>query len=122
MKCRKCGTALIPDESNCSWCGAAVTPDLVVQETSSYNNLCVIGFCLSLASIFVATFGCLGLAAFIISKKGRKACLSSGEQGRGMALAGEIIGMTTFVLWTLLLILAGGLLWSLLYVVKGLGS
>lgn len=121
MRCKKCGTQLVPDETNCLWCGEEITPELMVQETGSYNNLCVIGFCLALASVFVAAFGCLGLAAFIISKNGRKACLSSGEQCRGLALAGEIIGMIMFVIWILLLILAGWLLWSFLYVVKGLG-
>jgi hypothetical protein len=62
-----------------------------------FNKFAIWGFVIACVSMFI--FGILGIAGAILSQRAIKQIALSGERGRGLAIAGTIIGIVAVVLY-----------------------
>jgi hypothetical protein len=62
---------------------------------SPYNKLAIWGFVIACVSAFI--FGILGVVGVVLSQRAIKQIALSGERGRGLAIAGTIIGIIAVV-------------------------
>lgn len=109
IKCSNCGTELSNNEAFCTNCETKVgetnqTPsNQVIQPTTQSNDktklnkMGLIGFIISLVSIWLATI-ILGPVAAILSALAIKQIQSTGEKGKGFAIAGLVISIAGLVL------------------------
>lgn len=114
MYCKKCGSLLDDDAVVCPNCGvptdnyyASAAP--IFKRT---NGLGIAGFVISLLSIVLGYLYCIpSIIAFALSLAGhlnRKNCTNA----NGLALAGIIISVATFVFWLIILIIAAVIYFS----------
>lgn len=104
--CRRCGVKLEEGMRFCPSCGAAVTEAYPGQvsgaaprpRTASSNGLAVAGFVVSLVSLLINFLGIVGIVGLILSGIGLSQASREGDNRRGMALAGVIIGALS-TLW-----------------------
>ena len=75
---------------------------------ANYNGLSIAGFCVSCAAIFFnrTLFGLAGIAGLILSIIGLRQCNARGDKGRGLAIAGIVIGAVLTLLVILLIVIA----------------
>ena len=124
MKCPNCGTELTNNETFCTNCGKRVdgaieTPTGVessntntenkveqpVQQTeqptaannTKYNGVVISGFVIAIISIFIFSI-VLGPIAAILSAIGLKQVNETNEKGKGLAIAGIIIGIAVIII------------------------
>lgn len=125
MKCPDCGTELNNNETFCTNCGKRVdgaidTPTGVessntntennneqpVQnaqqpaapvDTAKYNSVVISGFVISIISLFIFSI-ILGPIAAILSAIGLRKVNETNEKGKGLAIAGIIIGISVIVI------------------------
>jgi len=124
MKCPNCGTELTNNETFCTNCGKRVdgaieTPTGVessntntenkveqpVQQTeqpsaannTKYNGVVISGFVIAIISIFKFSI-VLGPIAAILSAIGLKQVNEKNEKGKGLAIAGIIIGIAVIII------------------------
>lgn len=124
MKCPNCGTELNNNETFCTNCGKRVdgaidTPTGVessntntennneqpaqnVQQsapanTAKYNSTVITGFVISIISIFIISI-ILGPVGAILSAIGLKQVSETNEKGKGLAIAGIIIGIAVIII------------------------
>jgi ABC-type Fe3+ transport system permease subunit len=71
------------------------------------NQKALVSLILSIISLFVC--GLIGIAGIILGSSAKKEIKQTGEQGEGLATAGQIIGIISLVLWIVfpLLIVVG---------------
>lgn len=119
MFCKKCGNELSEKDNFCTKCGyqvnevaeekAAVSEStvevapveveasapvatVVVEEKKKMSGKSVAGFIVSLAGLFVSPIIC-GIIGIILSIKGMKQTKSGELRGRGLAIAGLVLGI-----------------------------
>lgn len=63
----------------------------------SFSKQAIAGFAVSCIALFV--FGFLGILGFVLSMRGLRATRDIGLRGRGLAIAGVIIGLIDFLYW-----------------------
>ncbi len=124
MKCPNCGTELNNNETFCTNCGKRVdgaidTPtgvessntntenkveetvqqanQPVAANTTKYNSTVITGFVISIISIFIISI-ILGPVGAILSAIGLKQVSETNEKGKGLAIAGIIIGIAVIVI------------------------
>ncbi len=124
MKCPNCGTELNNNETFCTNCGKRVdgaidTPtgvessntntenkveetvqqanQPVAANTAKYNSTVITGFVISIISIFIISI-ILGPVGAILSAIGLKQVSETNEKGKGLAIAGIIIGIAVIVI------------------------
>lgn len=124
MKCPSCGTELNNNETFCTNCGKRVdgaidTPtgvessntntenkveqpvqqatQPVAANTTKYNSTVITGFVISIISIFIISI-ILGPVGAILSAIGLKQVSETNEKGKGLAIAGIIIGIAVIVI------------------------
>lgn len=76
-------------------------------QNAKYNGLSIAGFCVSCAAIFfnLTLFGLAGIAGLILSIIGLRQCNARGDKGRGLAIAGIVIGAVLTLLTILTIVL-----------------
>lgn len=76
-------------------------------QNAKYNGLSIAGFCVSCAAIFFnrTLFGLAGIAGLILSLIGLRQCNACGDKGRGLAIAGIVIGAVLTLLVILSIVL-----------------
>lgn len=117
MFCKNCGKQ-IPDDSNyCPECGCALnstnansvfvqTPEYakepkynteavkpVVEQSKQTSVWAMIGFALSIASIFLSFSGLVPMSALLVSVVGFVDCKNHNKSGKGFCLVGIIIAI-----------------------------
>ncbi len=124
MKCPNCGTELNNNETFCTNCGKRVdgaidTPtgvessntntenkveetvqqanQPVAANTAKYNSTVITGFVISIISIFIISI-ILGPVGAVLSAIGLKQVSETNEKGKGLAIAGIIIGIAVIVI------------------------
>ena len=117
MNCQKCGKEIEANSPFCPECGATQDmsargnvppapppPQAQVHQPSasgSYNGLAVAGFVVSLVSLFINFWGIIGIVGLILSAFGMQKVKLLNQKGRGLAIAGLVIGIISAV-WGLL--------------------
>lgn len=124
MKCPNCGTELTNNETFCTNCGKRVdgaidTPtgvetsntntenevekpvqqatQPVATNTAKYNSTVIIGFVIAIISLFFFPI-ILGPVAAVLSAIGLKQVNETNEKGKGLAIAGIIIGIAVIII------------------------
>ena len=119
MFCKKCGNQLSEKDNFCTKCGyqvnevaeekaaavestvevapveveaSAPVASVVVEEKKKMSGKSVAGFIVSLAGLFVSPIIC-GIIGIILSIKGMKQTKSGELRGRGLAIAGLVLGI-----------------------------
>ena len=86
-----------PPQQDCTPCAPS----------ANYNGLSIAGFSLSCAAIlFNFFFGLPGIVGLILSIIGLRQCNARGDKGRGLAIAGIVIGAVLTLLVILLIVIA----------------
>lgn len=86
-----------PPQQDCTPCAPS----------ANYNGLSIAGFSLSCAAIiFNFLFGLPGIVGLILSIIGLCQCNARGDKGRGLAIAGIVIGAVLTLLVILLIVIA----------------
>src|SRR5258708_3774694 len=62
------------------------------------NQKALVSLILSIVSLFVC--GLIGIAGIILGSSAKREIKLTGEQGEGLATAGQIIGIISLILWT----------------------
>jgi hypothetical protein len=70
-----------------------------------FSRLAIAGFILSCISLFI--FGFVGLIGFLLSARGFRAIRRGAVRGRGLAIAGMIIGAFGFLFYAVSLFVKG---------------
>jgi uncharacterized membrane protein YvbJ len=122
MYCNKCGARIAEGSSFCSQCGAAVDqpaeqpqPEntqpqteqaLATEQTSGFAVaslvLGIVGIIINFLSVLAIIFGAIG-----ISQTSNNPAL----KGKGMAVAGLVLGIIVVFLWIILIFLIGSFFW-----------
>ena len=97
MYCSKCGKEIADNSTFCPECGAPQNSVGGTQVNSNpkggYNSMCILGLVISGISLLLNFFGIVGIAGTIVSVIGMMNCKKSNEKGKGLAIAGIIIGV-----------------------------
>ena len=103
MFCKNCGVKLEENARFCPNCGANQKEETVIEnrqaeytpeykKAPSYNTMAIVGFVISLISLFLNFFGLVGIAAVITSVIGLNKINTSYENGKALAIIGIVIG------------------------------
>lgn len=109
MYCKNCGMQIEDGSVYCPRCGAAQSgissfaPDSPAPATN--NTLAVVGFVVALISLLINFWGIVGIAATILSVLGYLGCKQKNQKGKGLAIAGIVIGAIS-VVWACVSLLA----------------
>ena len=117
MFCSKCGNQIAEGAAFCAKCGAAQQSTSVLVENTPYqkteeittNTMAIIGFVVSLISLLINFWGIVGIAATVLSVLGYIGCKQKNQKGKGLALAGIIIGASSVIWGTISLIVLSGM-------------
>lgn len=113
MYCSKCGKEMSDDTQFCPYCGqstAGASESAKSQNEEKYNVCAIVGFILSLVSLFISIYGMVNVAAVIVSAIGLIQTKERGESGSSLAIAGIIIGSLAFLLVLIIIALFGSML------------
>ena len=104
MFCKKCGKEIKDGTVFCPECGAPQTADnengfnnTAAVQGSTKNTLCIVGFVISIISIFLNFYGIVGIAGIIVSVIGLTDCKKKNQSGNKLAIAGIIIGVISVI-------------------------
>jgi hypothetical protein len=80
--------------------GSVPPPAYAAQPVVStqQNALAITGLCLSIVSLFIGFFGTVPIAGVVVSVLGYRKSVELGGKGRGLAIAGIIVGGISLVL------------------------
>lgn len=95
--CSNCGKELNEGVNFCSNCGEAIskeTKEVVVSnyESENTNSLAIAGFVTAMVSLFLNFWGIVGIIATVLSAVAIGQVNRIKEKGKGLAIAGVIIG------------------------------
>ncbi len=94
--CENCGAELKENSEVCLECGKYVSKKGNNGNTKNYdenNKLALAGFIVSMVSLLINFAGLVGLAGAILSGTGLVQVSKGNGKGKGMAIAGLIIGI-----------------------------
>lgn len=103
MFCKKCGTKINFETRFCPNCGEAMwldntkNPVNLSSTPKPLNTMCVIGFVTSIISLFLNFWGIIGIIATILSVVGLVNYSEKENRGKGLAIAGIIIGISSIL-------------------------
>lgn len=113
MYCSKCGKEYGEGVQFCPYCGQASTDTVKYfanHKEEKYNVCAIVGFVLSLVSLFLSFGGVLPLASLIVSAVGVKQTKERNEKGSGHAIAGVVIGAVCLIFALIVTIFFGSLI------------
>lgn len=109
MFCKNCGKEIDDKAVICPHCGVAQANLAEPAEKKPVNGLGIAGFVISLLSMYLSVYFCIasivGLVLSTIGYAKRK-----NHSLNGLALAGIIISIVTFVIWAIVWLAVGSLL------------
>lgn len=113
MFCMNCGKEIPDSTAFCIHCGAAQSggaahpaPATLRQEAPAANNtMAIIGFVVSIISLLINFWGIVGIAATVLSVLGLMGCKQKNQKGKGLAIAGIVIGGIS-IIWGAISLLA----------------
>ena len=114
MFCKTCGSeindnAIICPKCGCSTKDAMETQSQVVQK-KKINVLCLVGFVLSLVSLFIALVGTVAIAALVLSIIGIVQANKNDERLKGLGIAGIIVSVGSLIYTIYALVILAALL------------
>ena len=96
IKCRECGKEISEMSTTCPNCGCP--QNLQSKDTiNKMNSFAIAGFSISIVSLFLNLWGLVGAIAVVLSGISLKQINKTNENGKGLAIAGLIIGMISVV-------------------------
>ncbi len=95
--CPNCGKEVNENAVICVNCGVALNNQNIVDETNKTNSLAVAGFVTSIVSLIINLWGLVGLISLILSVIGLVQISNKQEKGKGLAIAGTIIGFISII-------------------------
>ncbi len=113
MYCPKCGEQNPDNSSFCGKCGAALTQTASVPqrplETARTSGLAIASLVLGIVGIFINFLSILAIifGAIAMGQTGRNPNL----KGRGMAVAGLVLGIIVAAFWIIIIIFVGSAFW-----------
>lgn len=93
--CTNCGAELTDEQDICVKCGKMVKKSNSSNENK--NTMAVTGFVIAIVSLFLNFGGLVGLAATICSGIGLSKTKEFDGNGKGLAIAGLIIGILSII-------------------------
>ena len=101
--CTKCGKKVEEKDIFCQYCGKQLVDEVVsddgeVINPSKNNSLALAGFIVSLCSLFISLWGLTAIVGIILSSIGLGQIKKTNENGKGLAIAGIIIGAASIVI------------------------
>ncbi len=101
--CDNCGTELQEGQDICLKCGKIINKKAT---SSEMNSLALAGFIVALVSLFLNFWGIVGIVATVLSGVSLPQIKSRAQQGKGLAIAGLIIGIFSILygLYTILML------------------
>ena len=94
--CPNCGAELQDEQDICVKCGKMVKKNNN-QASNNKNTLATTGFVIAIVSLFINYAGVVGLVATIISAIGLTKSKNYNGAGKGLAIAGLIIGIISII-------------------------
>ncbi len=95
--CPNCGKEVNENAVICVNCGVSLNGKNNVVNGNKNNSLAVAGFVTSIVSLIINLWGIVGLLALILSVIGLVQISNNKEKGKGLAIAGIIIGAFSIV-------------------------
>ena len=95
--CPNCGKEVDEKAVVCVGCGVSLANQNISVQDNKTNSLAVAGFATSLVSLIINLWGIIGLLALILSIVGLVQVGNKNEKGKGLAIAGIIIGAFSIV-------------------------
>lgn len=118
MFCKRCGKEIMDDAVICPNCGCATKEATGASNLSAEpeqikkaNVLCIVGFVLSVVSLFLALFGTVAIVALVMSVVGIVQCNQKGEKLKGLGIAGLIVSIGSIVYTVYVLVISMALLY-----------
>lgn len=123
INCTNCGNQIADNAMNCPFCGAPVAKQPIQQPYGQQpygqpmqqpygmpmqqpygmqktNGAAVAGFVLSIVGLFLTLWGIIPIIGIVLSAIALKTIGQTGEKGKGLAIAGLVIGIIDLV-WVL---------------------
>lgn len=106
MFCKVCGKEVDDKAVICPSCGCKVeetaatdvgTPAVKVEKNNKINVLGLIGFILSVCSLFLSLYGSIAVAGVILSIIGLVQCVKNGYGLKGFPIAGIVVGACSII-------------------------
>ena len=115
MYCKTCGNEINDNAIICPKCGCPTkeTTSSTTNEpteTKKINILCIIGFVLSLISLFLSLYGIVPIASLVLSIIGVVQAGKKGEKLKGLGIAGICVSVGSFIYTVFVLIILGAIL------------
>lgn len=95
--CTNCGAELNDDQDICVKCGKMVKKSNNNASNEKKNNMATTGFVIALVSLIINFGGIVGLLATIFSAIGLAKVKEFEGNGKGLAIAGLIIGIISII-------------------------
>ncbi len=118
MFCKTCGKEVNDNAVICPHCGCALKNESVYvqakNDVKKINVMCLVGFILSIVSIFISFYCIMAIAGLVLSIVGVVQTNKTGERLKGLGIAGIIIATLSLII-TLIVILIGLTILSELY-------
>lgn len=111
INCKECGKEISDEASFCPNCGYSVNNSNATEINNQSNNyvktngFAVAGFVISLVSLLINFWGIVGLLGTIFSAIALNEINKHNEKGKGMAIAGLIIGIIG-IIWGIIVLAA----------------
>lgn len=125
MYCPLCGKEVNEEHNFCKYCGSSLKENVqeeveaivveepkiidvkeekieVKNEDKDYNLCAIFGFIAGIISIFFSFYGIMNIAAIVLSAVALNQIKKTGEQGKGLAIAGLATGIVSIVIIVLL--------------------
>lgn len=93
MFCKNCGAEIDDKAVICPKCGV----ETAVREKEKWNALALTGFILAVISMVIDFYGIVGITGFVLSIVGFFQVRSRGGRGRGLAIAGIVMGAVAII-------------------------
>ncbi|MBO5328061.1 MAG: hypothetical protein J6B04_02675 [Clostridia bacterium] len=105
MFCKVCGKEINENAVVCPHCGCGVA-----QAQKSTSVAAVVGFIMSLVSLFISFYCIIPVLGVVFSGIGMSATSYGKKKGRGIAVAGLVISIISLVLNIIILATVGSML------------
>ena len=111
MFCKNCGKEIDDNAVVCVHCGVAT--GVTVETTKKVNAFGIAGFVVSLVSLYLGAYFCIasvvGLVLSIVGMVNMKKCRIN-----GLAIAGLVIGIISLLIWAIVWIALGALIFTII--------
>ncbi len=107
MFCKTCGQEVNDNAVICPHCGCTIkqtTETNPQQKMRKINVLCLVGFILSLVSLFISLYCTIPIAALVLSIVGVVQASKRGDGLRGLGIAGIVLSGISVILCIILLV------------------